>query len=97
MKKLIVSALVGSLLLSTGCATQTGILQKNAQTIPKHSESQAFFFWGIGQEKVTDAAQICGDAASVSKVQSIQEPMDIVLSVVTFGLYAPRTAKVYCK
>jgi hypothetical protein len=97
MKKLIASALIGSMLFATGCATQTGLLQKNSQTVPKSSESQAFFLWGIGQEKTTDAAKVCGDAAAVTKVQTVQEPMDIVLSVVTFGLYAPRTAKVYCK
>ena len=97
MKKIVLAVLIGSTLLASGCATQTGLIKKNSQTVPKHSESQPFLFWGIGQEKTLDVAQICGGADKVAKVQTIQEPMDILLGVITIGIYAPRTANVYCQ
>lgn len=97
MKKIMLAVVIGSTLLSSGCATQTGLIKKNSQTIPKHSESQSFLFWGIGQEKTLNAAQICGSADQVAKVQTIQEPLDVLLGVITIGIYAPRTAKVYCQ
>ena len=97
MKKIVLAVLMGSTLLASGCATQTGLIKKNSQTVPKHSESQPFLFWGIGQKKTLDVAQICGGADKVAKVQTIQEPMDILLGVITIGIYAPRTANVYCQ
>lgn len=97
MKKILLAVVMGSTLLASGCATQTGLIKKNSQTVPKHSESQSFLFWGIGQEKTLNAAQICGSADKVAKVQTVQEPMDIILGVITMGIYAPRTANVYCQ
>lgn len=98
MKKLIVATLIGSTLLASGCATQTGLIAKrNVQTIPTSSKSQPFYFWGIGQEKTTDAVAVCGSADKVGKVQTVWEPMDIILGTITFGIYVPRTANVYCQ
>jgi len=97
MKKSFMAFAVVTTLLITGCATQTGLIQKNHQTIPKSSDSQTFLFWGIGQEQSTDAAKVCGGAENVTKVQTVQQPMDIVLTALTLGIYSPRTAQVYCK
>lgn len=97
MKKLITAALMGSVVLASGCATQTGLVQPTQQVTPTYSKSQTFFISGIGQEQTVNAAEVCGGAANVAKVQTIQEPKDIALSLVTIGIYTPRTAKVYCK
>ena len=97
MKKLMTTALMGSVLLASGCATQTGLIQPTQQVTPTYSKSQTFFISGIGQEQTVNAAEVCGGAAKVAKIQTIQEPMDVALSLVTIGIYTPRTAKVYCK
>lgn len=97
MKNLITMALMGSVLLASGCATQTALIQPTAQVTPAYSESQTFFISGIGQQQSVNAAQVCNGAANVAKVQTIQSPKDVALSVVTFGIYTPRTATVYCK
>lgn len=88
---------MGSVVLASGCATQTGLVQPTQQVTPTYSKSQTFFISGIGQEQTVNAAEVCGGAANVAKVQTIQEPKDIALSLVTIGIYTPRTAKVYCK
>ena len=97
MKKLMTAALMGSVVLASGCATQTGLIQPTQQVTPTYSKSQTFFISGIGQEQTVNAAEVCGGAANVAKVQTMQEPVDIALSLVTVGIYTPRTAKVYCK
>lgn len=97
MKKLITTAIISSMVLLSGCATQTAVIQPNNQTVATYSKSQSFFISGLGQEQTVNAAEVCGGAAKVAKVQTIQQPLDIALGVVSFGIYTPRTAKVYCR
>ncbi|WP_317200453.1 Bor family protein [uncultured Psychrobacter sp.] len=97
MKKLIMTALMGSALLASGCATQTALIQPTQQVTPTYSDSQTFFISGIGQVQSVDAAQVCNGAANVAKVTTMQSPKDVALALVTFGIYTPRTATVYCQ
>ncbi|RLL49982.1 hypothetical protein D8Y20_12415 [Mariprofundus sp. EBB-1] len=57
---------------------------------------QTFFISGLGQSKEMDAAQICGGADKVAKVEAQQSAMNIVLGILTAGIYTPRDARVYC-
>lgn len=95
MKKAIIISL--AILGLSGCATQTYYINGKSGSTPTKSEMQPFFVSGIGQEKDLDAAAICGGANKVIKVESKQEGLDCILGVVTFGIYTPRHAKVYCK
>lgn len=95
MKK--IAAIIGMAVVMTGCATQTALIHGGGQATPSLSESQAFFVGGIGQERTINAAQVCGGASNVAKVQSKLEPKDILLGTITLGIYTPRTAQVYCK
>lgn len=97
MKKIAIATLIGSALLFTGCASQVAQMKPSYSTQPTVEKRQTFFIGGIGQEQTIDAAQACGGASNVTKVESKLEPLDIVLGAVTFGIYTPHTAKVYCK
>lgn len=97
MKKLLTTAVIGAALLASGCATQTGLIQPTQNVTPEYNKSQTFFISGIGQQQTVDAAEVCGGSQNVAKIQTVQEPKDIALSLVTFGIYTPRTAKVFCK
>ena len=97
MKKLLTMAVMGSVLLVSGCATQTGLIQPTQNTTPEYTKSQTFFIGGIGQEQTVNAAEVCGGAQNVAKVQTLQEAKDIALGLVTFGICTPRTAKVFCR
>jgi hypothetical protein len=85
--------------LMTGCANQrfnvAGEVSPTASA--KLEDSQAFFVSGIGQNKTVNAAQVCGGAAKVDGVAVEQSAIDVLLGVVTGGIYTPRTARVYCK
>ncbi|MEC6823429.1 Bor family protein [Photobacterium piscicola] len=61
------------------------------------NKSQPFFVSGIGQHKTVDAAKLCGGADNVAKVEVQQTFVNGLLSVVTFGVYTPRQARVFCK
>lgn len=97
MKKLLITAVMGSVFLASGCATQTGLIQPTQKITPEYTKSQTFFIGGIGQEHTLNAAEVCGGAQNVAKVQTVQEAKDIALGLVTLGIYTPRTAKVFCR
>ncbi len=82
----------------TGCARQTFIMSPAPQNqAAELNKSQPFFVSGIGQHKTVDAAKLCGGADKVAKVEVQQTFVNGLLSVVTFGVYTPRQARVFCK
>jgi hypothetical protein len=90
------SALVLAVLFLSGCATQTYNIHGGNSSNIKKEDMQHFFISGLGQEKDMDAAQICGGADKVAMVQSHLTFLDGFLGTVTFGIYTPRSARVYC-
>ena len=86
-------------LLLSGCATQTYYVNDNRggnKTNPEQEISQPFFVSGIAQQRTMDAAEICGGAEKVAKVESKLNFLDGLLGFITLGIYTPRTAMVYC-
>lgn len=98
MFKSVLSTLLISIAL-VGCANQRFNVagEVTDASTAKSEDSQTFFISGIGQKQSVDAAQACGGAAKVGGVAVEQTPMNILLGMVTFGIYTPRTARVYCK
>ena len=88
--------LVAVVALLDGCSAQTFNINGSAGETPTGQESQHFFISGIGQEKVTDAARVCGGVENIIKVEAQQTFINVLLGFVTFGIYTPRDAKVYC-
>lgn len=92
-------AIAAIALAMTGCANQrfnvAGDVSETATATTENSQS--FFVSGIGQKKTFDAAQVCGGADKVKGVAVEQSAGNVLLGVVTFGIYTPRTARVYCK
>lgn len=56
-----------------------------------------FFISGLGQGRTVDAVEVCGSASKISKVEVQQNLLQAILSGITFGIYSPREARVYCK
>ena len=97
MIKPVVATLLATAVMA-GCANQRfNVAGEVVGVVPKVEDSQIFFVDGIGQMKTIDAAQVCGGASKVIGVGVEQSGMDVLLSVVTLGIYTPRTARVYCK
>jgi hypothetical protein len=77
------------------CATQSVVLQ-NGNSSLKQEEMQTFFVQGLGQTQTLNAAEVCGGANRVAKVERVQTPLNWFLGFLTFGIYTPYTAKVFC-
>lgn len=93
-----VAAILAASLVLAGCANQRfNVAGDMTGASPKSEESQTFFVDGIGQMKTVDAAQVCGGAGKVAGVAVEQTGIEVLLAVVTLGIYTPRTARVYCK
>ena len=83
-------------LVLCGCATQSFNVNGGGNIEPTKEVMQAFFISGLGQTHEMDAAAICGGADKVAKVESHMSFLDGVLGVLSFGIYTPLQAKVYC-
>ena len=94
MKKVLLTAAFAVLL--SGCAQQTFNLGQGVATKPKEVTTHHFFVSGIGQHKTIDAAKVCGGADKVVRVETQQTFVNGLLGLVTFGIYTPREARVYC-
>ncbi len=79
----------------SACSTQSVVLQNNPSVL-KQNEMQHFFVSGLGQTQSINAAEVCGGANRVVKVERVQSGLNILLNTLTNGIYTPYTAKVYC-
>lgn len=84
--------------LLSGCATQSFDINPAVSPLsePNLEESQVFFVEGVGQSAVIDAAEVCGGAQNIARVETERNALDSVFSFLTGGIYTPRTARVYC-
>ncbi|WGE47421.1 Bor family protein [Actinobacillus equuli] len=97
MKKFITASLLAVFL--AGCTTQTAhVVGKVTDNIkPTKSVNQHFFIGGIGQEETLNVLEVCGSADKVNQVETVLSGSNILVGLLTLGIYTPRTANVYCK
>ena len=79
----------------TSCATQTAVIAGGQGVVAKE-EVQPFFVYGISQTQSINAAQVCGSADRVVKVERSQSLLNGFLRFISQGIYTPYDAKVYC-
>ena len=85
------------LFLLTNCITNNiYFVDKPKSNSPEKTISQPFFLLGIGQENTIDASQSCGKKKP-SMVITKFTPLDLILGVVTFGIFSPRSIELYCE
>ena len=91
---------LGALLLFPGCSTT--VLVRNDKTrieaAATYSETQHFFFWGLVGARVHDISWegVCmGQPAD--QIQTGFSGMNVLYSVITLGIYTPKTVQVWCK
>ena len=95
MRKILISCLV--IVALSSCATQRGYLVNSDSGISKKSGTSHFFLAGVFQTDEINAARVCGGASRVAQVQAKLTAGNIVLTLVTAGLYSPRSYTVYCR
>jgi hypothetical protein len=81
---------------ATVTVTKRGISRIEAE--PTHRKQLDFFLWGLaGGPKEVDAAAICGSRREPVQLQAQTTLGDCALTLLTLGIYAPRSAKVWCQ
>jgi hypothetical protein len=85
--------------LVAGCANQRFLVggEIAPTSAPKYEDRQTYFIGGLAQKQTVDATQVCGGANKVNAVATEITFVDGVLGMLTFGIYTPITARVYCK
>lgn len=85
------------LVFFVGCAnTKFNIQDRNDGLQPRYVANQHYFLGGIGQEKNIDPAQICGEKEKIARVETQQTFVNGLVTLLTWGIYSPLTARVYC-
>ncbi|WP_260679910.1 Bor family protein [Serratia liquefaciens] len=88
--------LLGLIILLSGCAKQGFNIKEKVPSTPEKEVTHHFFISGLGQEKNIDAAAVCGGADRVARTETQLTFINGFLNVITFGIYTPREARVYC-
>jgi hypothetical protein len=63
---------------------------------PTYEKSKSYFWWGLSGEHEINVVEVC-QGKEVEQMQSQYTFLDGVKTVFTLGIYAPKTAKVWCK
>ena len=94
---LLAAALVAASLLA-GCATVTIRPEggDKVSTTPDYKKSKPYFFWGLSKAHFVDVQKVC-EGKGAEQIQSQYTFVDGLLGALTIGIYAPKTAKVWCK
>ncbi len=93
--KSFLKVLLFSVLLSS-CSSQIVKIGRDANPPnPTYDKNQAFFIYGIAQTQEIDGRTICKEKG-INRIRTQQTFVNVVLQVVTFGIYTPRTVEVYC-
>ena len=93
-----IAVLLALALAVGGCSnTQFHITQRtNAGGVADYDQMQHYFISGIGQESHIDVAKICGGADKVVRVETEETVLNGLLAILSWGLYTPQQARVYC-
>lgn len=93
MKKLL---LLLAAVAIVGCANQRFDLKSSDNATVALDQTQTFWVNGIGQSDSVDAAKVCGGANKIANVETQQTGGNVLLAVVTLGIYSPRQVRISC-
>ena len=99
MKKYLL--LIITLFLITSCQTQRFsvnpmIRREVPKSNPHYSKWSHFFFAGIGQESNLNASEMCREDGGVAFVESKLTFGQGLVTLLSYGIYSPRTNNIYC-
>ena len=95
MKRALITGVL--MLALAGCSTVTIRPEGTARlgTEPTHQMTYDYYFWGLAGEHRVDVQAVCGDRP-VRQIQAQDTFENRVLTVITLGIYAPRSARIWC-
>jgi hypothetical protein len=82
--------------LISSCATQTNLLNDSYSSTLGESGSHGFWIAGIAQTETVNLDTACGVGYVASKTQTVFSAKNILITILTLGIYTQRDYKVYC-
>ncbi|HHQ4555765.1 Bor/Iss family lipoprotein [Aeromonas allosaccharophila] len=91
--------------VNCGCAKQVvdvnaaqAFTLGNENSVSSTEVTSHFFFSDIdiGLNEPIDAAAICHGAENIVRIETKQSWLDSLASGITYGIYTPREARIYC-
>ncbi len=81
-----------------GCAQTKFNLQENSDgAVATYDRAQPYFISGLGQQKNIDPGEICGGDDNIVRVETQTTFINGLLGAITFGIFTPQQARVYCR
>ena len=80
--------------MASGCYNVTYISKTRMPAAVVQEEKMNFFIFGLVGEHDIQAGQRC--PTGVAKINTTQTGVNILLTIITLGIYSPRTAKITC-
>ncbi len=68
---------------------------EEARGRPSFQQRYTYWWWGLRGRHAINVREICGGKA-VRQMQAVDTFTDILAGAFTLGIYAPRTARVWC-
>ena len=82
--------------LISSCATQTNLLNDSYGSTLGESGSHGFWIAGIAQTETVNLDTACGEGYIASKTETVFSAKNILITMLTLGIYTQRDYKVYC-
>jgi hypothetical protein len=86
--------LCGALGALTGCYNITYVARSRTPAAIAHEQKQDFFLWGIVGKQNVDVRALC--PTGPAKIKGQQTGVEVLLAIITLGIYTPRSVFVTC-
>lgn len=94
MKKVLILVLAVFLGGCSSVTMRTDQAEKS-RTPPDFQKSYDYWWWGLQGEHEVNVREVC-QGRHVLQMQSVATIPNMVVTLVTLGIYQPRTARVWC-
>jgi hypothetical protein len=69
---------------------------KVLRTDPTYKETEDFYFWGLKNEFHVNAKDACA-GKKIVQMQAQDTAKDTFYTIITLGIYSPRSARIWCE
>ncbi|MAC48048.1 Bor family protein [Oceanospirillum beijerinckii] len=95
LKQLLIVVLATVLSACSSVTLRTDSAEKTKNT-PDFQQSYDYWWWGLKGKHSINVREVC-QGRKVKQMQSVATISNVFVSVITFGIYQPRTARVWCE
>jgi len=96
MKKTIIILFAFLVLSACSSVTIRTDNQKESTNRPTYQKSFNYWWWGLRGEYDVNVREVCS-GNNVTQMQSISRLSDTAFTIITLGIYSPRSARVWCE